>query len=603
IPVIGAAAVLLTPTVALPIVILLLVLVFSYAQIIKHYPQGASAYQVAATSLGRRPAILAASSLIIDYVLTVALSVSAAVAALVSAFPQFTPYRIPIAIFCVFLVTLLNLRGQQEASRVFGIPTYAFILVMGALVVTGLFKLATGSLQPLAYAQAYTQTLPAAQAAAQADPLMSVALVFLLLRAFASGSMALSGIDAVSNGVAVLRQPRQKNAQIILFSLAGIIVFLFGGSVILARVLQVMPIIDPATGMPLAGSLTVIAQMGQAVFGMDSLLFFVLQVTTALVLFLAAHSAYSDLPNLLSILARDNYAPHQFGERGAKLTLSNGMIFLFFAASGIIILFGAKVHAIIPLYSVGVFLSFTISQAGMCAKWLREKQAHWRKSMTINAAGAAMTGIAAIAVFIAKFAYGAWILALAIPLFCLLMHRINCHYRSFHNSLTITRADIEKHYHPSTSDGKIACYIPARSITRAVLKNINFANQLSSNVHLLHVSRDPAQEQQLRRQLKDFGLSIPLVVLQSPYRDLTTPIVNFLDTQESKLVSGNSIAVIVSGFSFDHYYDRLLHNQTTYFLTRALRDYKDTATITIPYHLNLQKVRDSYVTSDTSDAP
>ncbi|MCL2403399.1 MAG: APC family permease [Coriobacteriia bacterium] len=635
IPVIGVAAILLTPNIALPILVLLLVLVFSYSQIIKHYPRGASAYRVASTSLGKRPAIVAAAAQIIDYVLTVALSMSAAAAALTSAFPQLTPYRILLAIAGILLVTLLNLRGSQESSRVFGIPTYVFILVMAALVATGLFKLVTGTLEPLTYTH-----LP--PVVGEIDPILPIAMVFLLLRAFASGSMVFSGIDGVSTSMVVLRKPRQKNAQIILFVLAGVIILLFGGTVLLARALEVMPIIDPATGMPAAGSLTVIAQMGKAVFGADSALFFILQVSTALVLFLAAYSSYSDLPNLLSILARDNYAPHQFAEFGARLTLSNGIIFLSVAAIGIILLFNARVHAIIPLYSVGVFLSFTISQLGMCVKWMREKEPHWQKRMIINAVGTSMTGIGVVVVFVAKFNYGAWILAIAIPLLCLIMYRINNHYRAFSQSLKIKREDVVKHYHPRKSIGvgagasagvgvstidatesaaqtelnaatdivaagiasnaadsdehnQIACYVLANSLTRAVLKNINFANQLSDNVHLLHVARDKSQAKRLKRQLAHFRIDVSLIVLDSPYRDLTTPIVNFLDEKESKLKSGQSIAVIMSRFTFDHYYDKLLHNQTSYFISQALRDYKDTATITVPYHMNLQRIRDSYV--------
>ncbi|MCL2606056.1 MAG: APC family permease [Coriobacteriia bacterium] len=592
IPVLGFAAILLTPNIAIPILILLLVLVFSYSQIIKHYPQGAGAYQVASDSLGKRPAIFAAASLIIDYTLTVAISISAAVAALTSAFPQLTPYRIFVAILGVILVTLFNLRGSQESSRVFGVPTYAFVFVMGALIIVGLFQLVTGNLVPTGY----VHTIPA-----QVDPIVPLAMVFLMLRAFASGSMALSGIDAVSNSMATLREPRQKNAQIVLFSLAGIIMFLFGGSIILAHALEVAPILDGSTGMPMAGSLTVIAQMGQAVFGAESLLFFILQISTALILFLAAHSAYSDMPNLLSVLARDNFAPRQFSERGARLTLSNGILFLAFAASGLIIIFHAEVHAIIPLYCVGVFLSFTISQLGMCRKWIREKEPLWQKRMVINAVGTAMTGIAAIVVFIAKFAAGAWILAIAIPVLCFIMYRIHRHYADYDRSLQITRADYQKHYHPSETSGKIACYIPVHKMTRAILKNINFANELSNNVTLLHVARDADAEQEFRRQYRELGVSVPLVVLKSPYRDLATPIVNFLDDQEARLESGHSIAVVMTRITFDHYYDNLLHNQTAYFLTRALRDYKDTATIAVPYHMNLQKIRDTYVSADTRE--
>jgi amino acid transporter len=589
IPVIGIAAILLVPNIALPILLLLFVLVFSYSQIIKHYPRGASAYRVASTSLGKRPAIVAAAAQIIDYILTVALSMSAAVAALSSALPVLAPFRIPLAIAGILLVTLISLRGSQESSRVFGVPTYIFIATMAALVITGLFKLATGTLQPISY-----DYIPVG--INEIDPIVPIAMIFLLLRAFASGSMAFSGIDGVSTSMVSLRRPQQKNAQIILFMLAGVVFFLFGGTALLARALEVMPIIDPETGMPALGSLTVIAQMGQAIFGAESLLFFVLQASTAFVLFLAAYSSYSDLPNLLSILARDNFAPHQFAEFGARLTLSNGIIFLSLAAIGVVVIFNASVHAIIPLYSVGVFLSFTISQFGMCVKWVREKETHWKKRMIINAVGTVITGVGVVVVFAAKFAHGAWILALAIPLFCFVMSRINRHYRMFNQSLKVTRADIAERYHPCTkSQGdQIACYIPVSIVSRAILKNINFAHQLSSNVHLLHVSRDKAQTKRLKRQLANLRIDLPLTVLDSPNRDLATPIVNFLDEEEAKLKSGQSITIIMSRFIFEHHYDKLLHNQTSYFINQALRDYKNIATIAVPYHINLQKMLAGY---------
>ncbi|MCL2526333.1 MAG: APC family permease [Coriobacteriia bacterium] len=585
VPLLGFAAILLAPNIGIPIVLLLVVLVFSYKQIIKHYPGGASSYHVASDTLGKKPAITAASALVVDYTLTVAVSVSAAIAALASAFPQFSLYSVPLAVAGVLVVTLLNLRGSQESSRIFGIPTYGFIILMGTLIIVGLFRLATDGLEPITYAS----TLP------EMDPLLPAAMVFLLLRAFTAGSIALTGIESVSSSMNQLREPRQKNAQIILGALAGIVLFLFTGAVILARALEVVPIIDSTTGMPMAGSLTVIAQMGQAVFGPNSFLFFALQVATALVLFVAANSAYGDMPNLLEALARDGYAPHQFGERGAKLTLSNGIIFLFFAASGLIVAFSAKVHALIPLYAVGVFLSYTISQFGMCMHWIRGRKYHWLKRTIVNAIGAFMTAAAFIVIFIAKFSYGAWMLAIAIPALCVLMWRIHRHYDEFNQCLIIDKADFQQHYHESVTNGSVDCYIPVRSITRATLKNINFADQMSHKVHLLHISRDPVSEQRLIDQYEYFELTIPLIILDSPFRDLTTPIVDFLDEEEAKLSSGQSIAVIASRFTFDHYSDNFLHNQTTYFISRALRDYKDIAVVMVPFHLNLQKIRDNYV--------
>ncbi|MCL2606774.1 MAG: APC family permease, partial [Coriobacteriia bacterium] len=539
---------------------------------------------------GKKPAITAAAAQMVDYTLTVAVSISAAIAALGSAFPIIAQYRVPAAVAAVLLVTLLNLRGSQESSRIFGVPTYAFITIMAVMIASGLFQLATGTLEP----QTYARTLPAV------DPILPAAMTFLVLRAFTAGSIALAGLESVTTSMASLKEPRQRNAQKVLFALGGIVLFLFVGTVILARALEVIPIIDPTTGLPVQGSPTVLAQMGQTVFGAASPLFFFLQIATALVLFVAANASYTDMPNLLATLARDSYAPHQFGERGAKLTLSNGIIFLFFAASGLIILFNASVHALIPLYAVGVFLSFTISQAGMCVHWIREREHHWKQKMTINAVGASMTGVALIIVFTAKFAYGAWVLVFIIPAMVYFMWRVHRHYANFAQSLTISKEKFLADYHPATTDGTIDCYIPISSITRATLKNINFANQLSHNIRLLHVSRDPDQEARLIKQYEDFELTMPLIILDSPYRDLTTPIVNFLDEEEAKLSKGRSIAVLTTRFTFNHYYDNILHNQTSYFISRALRDYKDIAIIMVPFHLNLQRLRDSFVRSERS---
>jgi len=590
IPVLGFGAVLFTPRIALPIIVLLVVLVFSYRQIIKHYPGGAGSYHVASDTLGRRPAITAAAALVVDYTLTVAVSMAAAVAALGSAFPLLSLYKVPIAVAGVLLVTLVNLRGSTESSRVFGIPTYAFILIMFVMIGTGIYQAATGNLQPLTYAQ----SLP------EVDPLVPAALVFLMLRAFAGGSIALTGIESASISVSSLREPRQKNAQIILFAMAAILIVLFGGTLYLARVLEVAPIMDSLTGAPMSGSSTVLAQMGQAVFGVQSPLFYFLQIATALVMFVSASSAFSDMPNLLATLARDGYAPHQFGEYGAKLTLSNGIFFLTFVACALLIFFRASVHELIPLYAVGVFLSFTISQAGMARHWTRDKGRNWKSRTFINGVGAVMAGVALIIVFTAKFIYGAWTLAFIIPLLGLAMFRVRRHYDEFHQALTITPQQFKEKYHPNTSRGDIKVYIPISKINLATLKNINFANQLSHSVHLVHVARDAIQEQRLIKQYKDFNIALPLIVLDSPFRDLATPIVNFLDEEEAKLTSGKSIAVVTSRFTFSHYYDNLLHNQTSYFIQRALRDYKEISVVMVPFHLNLQKIRDTYVAPEKS---
>jgi hypothetical protein len=398
------------------------------------------------------------------------------------------------------------------------------------------------------------------------------------MRAFSSGCSALTGIEAVSNSMPSFKKPRQKNAQKVLYCLAGIIFFIFGGSIILAHTLHVLPV---------EGGLTVVAQMGQAVFGTGSILFYVLQFATMLILLLAANTAYTDLPNLLSILARDGFMPRQFTERGAKLTLSNGIIFILFAASLLIVIFGAQVHHLIPLYSVGVFLSFTISQSGMVKKWIRDKEKNWKTSMLINVLGTIMTAAGLVIVFIMKFSGGAWILAIIIPALSISMHYIHSYYASVKASITISRDTFIEHYHPSTSTNTFLVVVLIQALNRPALKCINYANQMSANVALLHVAIDKERATKLKETWATYPIDLPLITLNSPFRDVSTPIEEYLDDKEASLTTGHNIAVVMTRYILDHPYDTLLHNQTTHFISRALRQYKEVSTVLVPYHVHL----------------
>lgn len=561
VPMLGIASIPYLGMIAIPILVLLLVLVFSYSQIIDEYPSGGGAYIVSAENLGKKTSLVAASALIIDYVLTVAVSLSSATSALVAAFPVLEGSRVVIALIGLSLITLMNLRGVNESSKVFGVPTYGFIVIMFLLIVTGLVEYVTGNLAPIKYV---------ADAPVETDALLTIAPIFLLLKAFASGCSALTGVEAVSNAVPSFREPSKRNAKRVLYILAGIIIFIFGGSVILAMALKVMPL----TGH------TVIAQMGEAVFGKGTL-FYVLQFATSLILLLAANTAYSGLPTLLSILAADGYLPRQFGQRGFKLAFSNGIMFIFFAAGILIALFHANTHHLIPLYSVGVFISFTLSQGGMVIRWFKTRQKGWKGHAFVNGFGAFMTAVGAVIVLVAKFKDGAWMLAVAIPLISLIMGNIRKHYEFIGEQLKVD--DFKDHYYRSTSSDKNLCIVLASAMTRSVLKTLNYANALSSNVIALHISTDAERTAALKRKWEEFEIDVPLEVVEAPYRDIVTPINDYISQKEALVKPGENVSVIMVKFVERSWYDNLLHNQTTYFIERRLRKHKNVVTIIVPY--------------------
>ena len=417
IPAIGLLAFRSLPFVVLPILFLLLLLVLSYSQIIDHYPRGGGAYAVAKENIGKTAALLSAATLTIDYIMTVAVSISSSTAALVSAFPSLHDYKVLISLICVSVITLINLRGIREASKVFGLPTYIFIISMAILIITGLFKLLTGTLTPIEYAK---PILPE-------ETVQGIGLL-ILLKAFSSGCSAMSGVEAVSDAVPSFAEPSRRNAKHILYILGGIIVFIFGGTSIIAVNLQVAP---------MEGH-TVLSQISSAVFG-HTFMYYVIQVFTSLILILAANTAYNGLPQLLYILAHDGYVPRQFSSRGTKLSFSNGILFIFIAASLLIIGFQSETHRLIPLYSVGVFVSFTIAQYGMFKKWIAIKEKNWQYKFWINGFGAIVTLVVSVIVFSMKFSDGAWILAIAIPTIMLGMYFINKHYTAIGKELRLEK--------------------------------------------------------------------------------------------------------------------------------------------------------------------
>ncbi len=561
VPALGMLAVRYVGLVSLPIVLLLVILVFSYAQIIRHYPNGGGSYVVSKENFGRRPSLLAATCLIVDYIMTVAVSLSSSTAAIVAAFPDLEPYRVWISLISIAIITLLNLRGIRESSKIFGIPTYLFIAMMAILIVTGFYRFFAGTLQPIDYSSM--------QGFLPKETLDGITLL-LFLRAFSSGCSALTGVEAVSNAIPSFKEPSQKTATHVLFLLGGIIVFIFGGTSFLASVLKVVPM----------EGVTVMSQMSGAVLG-NGVLFYFLQFITSLILLLAANTAYNGLPILLSILAKDHYMPHQFAQRGTKLSFSNGILFIFIAGALLLAIFKADTHRLIPFYAVGVFVSFTISQAGMFVKWVKNKEKGWHYKSLINGFGALITFVGTIVVFVTKFTHGAWMLLVAIPVIMYFMAYTHKHYFRFRQEL---RSDCSEYrYTASTSKDKLPCVVLIHNMNMAALKTFDYAKDISSDVTALHISTTAEHTQQLQQQWEALGIGIPLTVIPAPYRDVLQPLDDYVTQRVKTLQKGQHLTVVLTKFVGNGWKDQMFHNQTTYFIESKLGKHKKVVTVRVPY--------------------
>ncbi len=571
-PALGLMAVNYVGLVSVPIILLLLILIFSYSQIISHYPNGGGAYVVSKENFGKKASLLAATCLIIDYIMTVAVSISSSTAAILSVYPNLEPYRIPISLICVGAITLINLRGVGESSKIFGIPTYAFIFSMMALIFTGIFRFFSGNLAPIQYEPAQISHL-----LSQNIQGMSLA-VFLC--AFSSGCSALTGVEAVSNAIPSFKEPSQKTAKQVLFMLGGIIAVIFGGTSFLATILKVVP---------LEGK-TVLSQMGTMIFG-NGIMFYILQLTTSLILLLAANTSYSGLPILLAILAKDHYMPVQFSQRGTKLSFSNGIMFIFAVSSFLLIIFNADTHKLIPFYSVGVFVSFTISQFGMFVKWMRFKSPGWQYKSIINGVGALVTFIGSIVVFTTKFSHGSWALLIVAPLLMLFMDATHKHYLRFLKGISVLGYDYK--YKESVSSDVFPCVVLINKINMAALKTLDYANKITSNLTALHISVSHEETKRLQRQWENLKIGVPLKIIYTPYRDIVTPIREYIKERSEQLEEGENLTVVLTRISGNDFLNKLYHNQTTFFIEKELRKYENVATILVPYFYNKSKYKKS----------
>lgn len=550
----GSAALYLSLPIALSIVGLLFVVVFSYRQTIHQYPGGGGAYTVAKENLGELPGLTAAAALLTDYVLTVAVSVAAGIAALTSAFPALQPYSITLCLAAIVLLSLMNLRGIRESSTVFAVPTYAFIFGVLAMLSLGAWELWTGSFTHMA-----APDLPVQQ------PLT----LFLLLRAFSSGCTALTGVEAVSNGVPLFHKPEAKNASATLLVMVGILAVMFGGITYLANYHGIAP----------SAQETVISQLARSIFGTTAPYYFV-QFSTAGILVLAANTAYADFPRLTSILARDRYLPRQLASLGDRLVFSNGILMLSLASALLIISFRASTHALIPLYAVGVFLSFTLSQSGMVRHWWKERVAGWKGRAALNFVGALLTGIVTVVITVTKFTHGAWIITLVVPLFIYGFSRIQKHYLAVGRQLSLMDCS------PSdfSLSKKHTVLLPVSGLHKGVIEAMSYAQTISREIIALYVDLGSGEEK-MRQDWKLWGRGIPLKVLSSPYRSVITPVLDYVDEIQCNQPS-EIVTILIPEFVTAKWWEGVFHNQTAFLLRAALLFRKNVVVTSVRYHLH-----------------
>ncbi|MBI4593475.1 MAG: APC family permease, partial [Candidatus Rokubacteria bacterium] len=548
----GSAALSYSIPIGLAIAALIAVVISSYRQTIRAYPQGGGAYLVTKDNLGTFPGLVAAGSLLIDYVLTVAVSVAAGVAAVTSALPGLFPYRVWLCLAAVLLVALANLRGIRESGQLFAAPTYLFIVSLLGMVGYGAVA-------------AVFNLLPETPYQPHPPGLEGIGL-FLVLRAFASGCAALTGVEAVSDGVPAFKPPEAHNARIVLTWLGAILITLFLGITYLAYDFGIVP----------TESETVVSQLARRIFG-TGVLYYELQAVTMLILLLAANTSFADFPRLSFFLARDRFAPRQFSSQGDRLVFSNGIVILASLAAALLVGFGGDTHALIPLYAVGVFISFTLSQAAMVRRWLRLREGGWRWRASVNGIGATVTGLVAITIGVTKFTDGAWIVALLIPTLVgvfLLIHR---HYAEVAEQLSL-----ENFAPPPAVTTSVLVLVG--DLHRGVMRAVQYAHSLSPAAKAVYVETDPERTHRLEEKWATWGMGIPLIVLTSPYRSLLGPLMEYLDHLQEKGGEDHVITIVVPEFIPARWWQQLLHNQTALLVKGALLFRKSVVVTDVPYH-------------------
>ena len=540
--------------IALAIGALLVIITLSYRQTIDAYPNGGGAYTVAKENLGKKAGLIAAASLLIDYTLTVAVSVASGVENFTSAFPSFAEHSVFIGVVIIIFVMVMNLRGVRESASIFALPTYFFVFSVIALILTGVVKLAMGYNAPQA---------PLVHEIYPEIPL------FLLLRAFSSGCSALTGIEAISNGIPIFQAPAQKNAKITMVWMSTLLGVMFLGITFLCHVLGIVP----------HEGQTAISLLGSSVFGQNFMYYF-LQISTALILFLAANTSYADFPRLASLLARDGFLPRQLSSLGDRLVFSNGIAALSFAAAILLVAFGGVTHHLIPLYAIGVFLSFTLSQLGMVRHHLRLREQGWLRALIFNSVGALTTFVILMVIAITKFSSGAWIVLLLIPTMVWFFLQIKNHYLYVARRLGRVSEDHAVGMIPAHH----SALVPVSNLHPGVLLALQYALSISKDVRACYVELSPEATSRLREQWEKAVPQIPLIVLPSPYRSVIDPILNYIDEVKAEQ-DRQLVTVIIPEFVTKRWFHQFLHNQTALILRAYLWLKPDTIVTSVRYHL------------------
>ena len=560
--VLGSAALGYVLPISAVIVGLLVLVALSYRQTIFAYPGGGGSYTVAKDNLGTMPGLVAASALLTDYILTVAVSISSGIAAITSAYHGLVPHTVALCVGAIFLLTLVNLRGVRESGIAFSVPTYVFIVLMLVLIGTGVYRGMTGhEVAP----SAPLRVDPSVAHRTMGFP-VGFAFTFLILRAFAEGCVAMTGTEAISNGVGAFRTPSAKNAATTLGWMAAILAVFFLGTSYLAKHYHVLPT---------AGE-TVLSQLGRHILG-GGPLYYALQYATFAILVLAANTAFADFPRLSSILARDGYMPRQFAARGDRLAFSNGIVVLALVAMLLVWLFSGDTSALIPLYAIGVFVCFTLSQAGMVVHWVRLKNEGWRWKATLNGLGALATAIVSIVQIVTKFSTGAWIVVLIIPLIIVLLRKIHRHYERFAKEIEYTgHAPLMFFHH--------AVVVPANGITKPTAGALVYATTISSDVRAVYVEVDAAATERLCAQWSEWDIGVDLTVIQSPYRSVLRPLVDYV-REITERGEADLVTVVVPEIVPHRWWEHLLHNKTALFIRTAFLFKPNVVVTTVPYRL------------------
>ncbi|QHI73524.1 APC family permease [Aminipila terrae] len=541
---------------------LLAILTISYIQIINAYPQGGGAYKVAKENLGSKAGLCASAGLIIDYILTVAVSASAGADAIVSAFENLGIYKVEIVVTVIIILTILNLRGISESSKIFALPTYVFIFSMIFMIVYGLFKYFVLNIHPEPM-----YSVP--------DSTVSNISIFLILKAFSSGCSALTGVEAVSNSVPNFQEPSPKNAKIVMVLLAALIFFIFGGTSVLAKFYTAVPIVNGPT---------VVSQIAFAVFH-KGFMYYVVQFSTAVILLMACNTAFTGFPMLMYIVGKDGYAPKQFTIRGKRLSFSVGIVALSLIACILVIIFKADTHRIIPLYAIGVFISFSLSQFGMVNHWRKSKGKNWKHGVVINGIGSVVTFFATIIILFEKFTEGAFIVLIIIPIIIMAQVKIKAHYDKIAAGLSVSNVRLNKVDFKIKYDHVIV--VPIASLNKAAIGALQYAQSLGGKVIALNISTDMESMDKLKHRWNQLNTDMLLISKYSPYRAVVTPLLdNIYQIADAAEEEDEKITVIVPQFMTHEPWGSVLHNHTALFIRESLLKKGNIIVATYPYNLD-----------------